>query len=183
MGRVVDGRRLNGRTPRGLPVGARFWSKVAVGSRTECWRWLGSIVQGSGYGGFQASTGHRVNAHRWAYIAVRGQVPDGLQLDHLCRNRWCVNPWHLEPVTSLENVRRGQGHGSETRCPYGHPYDDENTYHHRGIRRHCRACRHGYLRAYRQMSPAERSARKAAGLPVVDLAEMFAGDDSQRGAA
>jgi hypothetical protein len=86
----------------------RFWPKV---DKTEtCWLWVGAIGTG-GYGNFYiSSVGRRirsVRAHRWAYEHLVGSIPDGLDLDHLCRNRACVNPAHLEPVTRRVNLRRG----------------------------------------------------------------------------
>jgi len=75
---------------------------------------------------------------------VNGPIPEGLDLDHLCRNRWCVNPEHVEPVTRRENLIRGQTtiaqNVSKTHCPAGHAYDETNTYYYRGMRQ-CRICR------------------------------------------
>lgn len=82
-------------------------------------------------------------AHRVSYILARGLIPEGLVLDHLCRNRACINPEHLEPVTVRVNILRGVAlsavNASKPACPAGHPYDDQNTYLFRGGR-HCRAC-------------------------------------------
>lgn len=90
------------RRPR--PVVERFTSLVDARPGV-CWRWRGSI-QANGYGRFRAN-GKTTYAHRAAYALFVGPIPDGLGLDHLCRNRWCVNPEHLEPVTQRENIRRG----------------------------------------------------------------------------
>lgn len=121
----------------GLATRERFWAKVTgVGSFTACW----IFGDGTGYGTFSPDTGVIVKAHRYAYETLIGEIPEGLHLDHLCRQPACVNPWHLDPVTPAVNTHRGQGHGSETHCPQGHPYDDENTYRLQG-RRYCRTCR------------------------------------------
>src|SRR5688572_21764976 len=72
------------------------------------------------------------SAHRLMYVALRGPIPDGLELDHLCRNHACVNPWHMEPVTGRVNKLRGTSpsavHAAKTHCPKGHAYTPENVY-------------------------------------------------------
>lgn len=83
----------------------RFWAKVDRRSDAECWLWLAATA-GAGYGQFGAN-GKSVRAHRYAYEALVGPIPDGLEIDHLCNIRLCVNPGHMEPVTHAENVRRG----------------------------------------------------------------------------
>lgn len=96
-----------------------------------CWIWLRAL-SGSGYGYFHASDGSGQkptmrSAHRESYKCFVGPIPPGLQLDHLCRNRACINPAHLEPVTGQENSLRGINlHRIKTHCPQGHPYTPGN---------------------------------------------------------
>lgn len=119
----------------------RFWSKVDA---ADCWEWTGG-KDPEGYGRFRLPSGW-VRAHRWAWEHFVGPIPERLVLDHLCRNRGCVNPEHLEPVTVKVNVLRGTSFVSQnvakTHCPKGHPYDEHNTIHRNG-RRVCRACERG----------------------------------------
>lgn len=93
-------------------------------------------------------------AHRVVYEYMVGPVPDDLTIDHLCRNRVCVNPAHLEPVTRAENTRRGEP-ATKTRCVNGHPYDRANTYYRRGSgQRDCRACGRERVRRYKARTVA-----------------------------
>lgn len=87
------------------PALERFLSFVAV-QEDGCWLWTGCITKG-GYGSFRNEHGKTENSHKWAYKVFIGPVPEGLELDHLCRNRACVNPNHLEPVTRSQNTVRG----------------------------------------------------------------------------
>lgn len=127
-----------------VEVEARFWSKVDRRGPNECWPWCGPL--GNGYGLFVAKPfyANTQRAHRVAYELMVGPIPEGLHIDHLCRNRGCVNPAHMEPVTCAENVLRGVGFGAinraKTHCPQGHAYDAANTYINKNGRRQCRAC-------------------------------------------
>lgn len=119
----------------------RFWSKVAqVGNVCECWIWTAAL-NNAGYGAFGLD-GKIVRAHRLAYESTIGSVPVGLELDHLCRDRACVNPYHLEPVTHQVNMQRGDTGkhlADRTHCPSGHEYTPENTRIYRSMR-YCREC-------------------------------------------
>ena len=141
----------------------RFWAHIVI--EGECWRWSGSTDRG-GYGQFQVRD-KNWKAHRWSYQHFIGPLADDLQIDHLCRNRACVNPSHLEQVTQQENLSRGNGftarNARKTHCPRGHPYSDDNLRILRGgrqkSRRDCRECRRIYRRAlYRRRHPLSRSA-------------------------
>lgn len=122
-----------------------------------CWLFRGSHNP-QGYG--QIGKGRRGEGqqltHRVTYTYFRADVPEGLDLDHLCRVRGCCNPWHLEPVTRRVNNLRAVGLGKsnlkKTHCPYGHAYDEANTYRAPGTpnSRMCRACSRLRARARRQ---------------------------------
>ena len=131
---------------RGTPE-ERFWPKV---NKTDsCWLWTAS-KSSDGYGGFRLA-GKMVRAHRFAYELLVGPIPDGLELDHLCRVRECVNPKHLEAVTLQENIRRGntgKNNGNKTHCPQGHEYTEANIYITPEGKRHCRECGRIRMRAY-----------------------------------
>ena len=90
-----------------MTLAERFWSKVDHPDANDCWPWLGA-KNPKGYGRIKADGGRRtLQAHRVAYELLVGPIPDGHHLDHLCRNRGCVNPSHAEPVTPKENIGRG----------------------------------------------------------------------------
>lgn len=97
------------------PIEDRFWSMVEPAPFEACWNWKRS-VSAKGYGRFGIShpEGQRIHiAHRVAYELLIGEIPDGLQLDHLCRNPRCVNPYHLDPVTNQVNTQRGFIHRAQ----------------------------------------------------------------------
>lgn len=119
----------------------RFWYQV---ERTDgCWKWLGSKTP-EGYGKIQWSAKTTVGAHRLAYVLLKGPIPNGFTIDHLCRNPSCVNPDHLEAVTLRENILRGTGptanQARQTHCLRGHEFTPHNTAM-QGNRRRCLECR------------------------------------------
>lgn len=122
-------------------VEERFWAKVVRDPETDCWLWTASTD--NGYGRFWVA-GRLVLAHRFAYELLVGPIPEGLELDHLCRVRHCVNPAHMEPVTQRVNILRGVGfsakNAAKTHCKRGHALDEANTYRRGDGKRHCRAC-------------------------------------------
>jgi hypothetical protein len=107
----------------------RFWEQVDK-TGEGCWLWLGCLHD-FGYGMFSVRQ-RRVYAHRFAYELLVGPIPDGLEIDHLCRNPRCVNPEHLEPVTHAENILRGEApsahNARKTHWVRGHRFNRENTY-------------------------------------------------------
>lgn len=128
----------------------RFWSKVEKADGCACWVWTAGLSV-DGYGQFTINK-RPLRAHRYAYEQANGPIPDGLVLDHLCRNRRCVRPDHLEPVTNRENVLRGVGLSAigarRTHCVNGHAFDAANTYVDSRGHRICRACRAAKQRRY-----------------------------------
>lgn len=133
-----------------------FWQRVDKGQDGDCWIWTAG-KSGTGYGVFMKD-GRKVLAHRFAYELLVGEIPDGLVLDHLCRNHACVNPDHLEPVTNPENVLRGKG-CLKTHCNHGHPLVAGNLY----IRndKGWRSCRTCHLEGAARRRERARAARKA----------------------
>lgn len=132
------------------PLTKRFWDKVR---KTEtCWLWTARLHH-NGYGRI-SKDGEMQQAHRVAYELLVGPIPEGLDLDHLCRNRACVNPAHLEPVTRRENLLRGVGlaaiHAQRTHCPKGHPYDAANTLVEKNGARKCKTCKYAIVRRWRE---------------------------------
>lgn len=143
-----------------VPIDERLWSRVREDAGTGCWVYTGLLSQ-YGYGQIDTggADGRTRCAHIVAYELVVGRVPAGLVLDHTCRNRACVNPAHLEPVTARENVLRSDApsalNARKTHCPLGHPLSGANLIRRADRRgRGCRECQRAATRAWR--------ARKAA---------------------
>ena len=141
-----------------------------------CWEWQGALST-AGYGRIAwAHAPHKMtyaSVHRVLYTVDVGPIPKGLDLDHLCRVRRCVNPEHLEPVSRSENLLRGDTvparRAAVTRCPRGHEYSPENTLVSRRGQRSCKECTYAANRAYyhanrdrrRAQNKAWREARKS----------------------
>ena len=123
----------------------KFDERVGVNLDSDCWLWIAGKSH-NGYGQF-SHKGKTYRAHRWSYEYAKGKIPDGLQLDHLCRTRHCVNPDHLEAVTGKENCIRGntgkatgKRQNLKSHCPQGHPYSGTNLYIAPRGTRGCRVC-------------------------------------------
>lgn len=126
----------------------RFFSRIAqMGDDplVSCWEWRRGKTA-KGYGTFSVR-GVKTYAHRYAYELFRDEIPEGLHIDHLCRNRACCNPWHLEPVTAAENYRRGEmqqrriaAHAARTACKWGHEWNEESERRDARGNRYCRLC-------------------------------------------
>lgn len=138
---------------REAPAPERFWSKVHPQSN-GCWMWMAGLTR-NGYGSFGLTHGNPVYAHRWAYEYLIGPIALGLTIDHLCRNRACVNPTHMEAVTLRVNLLRGEGltaiNARKTHCVNGHLFTPAST----SVEadgRHCRTCKNARKRARRARS-------------------------------
>lgn len=127
-------------------------------NKNGCWIWMRH--RKNGYGSFNWR-GRTIRVHRLAYEAFKGEIQEGLELDHLCKERACVNPWHLEPVNSRTNVLRGEGQGAmsfkKKQCLNGHEFKGKNFYVFRkgsDVRRICRICQRDRKRSERLLKRA-----------------------------
>lgn len=135
----------------------RFWAKVDKHAGNGCWLWTAHTVDGYGHFHIQIAPGSRrmVYAHRWLWEQTNGPVPPGMMLDHLCRNRRCVRPDHLEVVTNHVNVvQRGMAPNCVTHrtgfCKRGHQLTPDNVYFARDGGRRCKACAQAGMRRWRE---------------------------------
>lgn len=138
----------------------------------ECWLWTGSLhTDGYALTSFKGKT---TGVHRLAYEAYVGPIPEGLEIDHLCRVRRCVNPAHLEAVTHKVNMqRRDYSPASKTHCKNGHPFDEANTRVRDG-KRVCRTCRRAVSQRHREKL-AEKAKQSQQAAPATALAQLIAG--------
>lgn len=144
------------------------WLKLVEIRPNVCWLWLGSASR-DGYGQFTLSAIRgkkrlRIAPYRFIWEYINGPMGKGLEPDHTCNNRRCVNPAHIEPVTHAENQRRSYQRGRKrpvkdyfhpcqvrpTHCPYGHEYTPENTYTAPKGGRSCRACNRVRCAVYKE---------------------------------
>lgn len=135
--------------PRPRPLEERFWEKVHL-AENGCHEWTGALT-GPGYGQISVRRSKSALAHRVAWELFKGDIPEGLCIDHLCRNRKCVNVEHMELVTLGENNLRGESppalNARKTHCPKGHEYADNNVIRDKRGYRRCRVCAREYERA------------------------------------
>jgi hypothetical protein len=130
--------------PKPRPILDRFAEHIAL-TDSGCVEWIASSTNGVGYGLLTTNrTGGKMLAHRFSYEHHHGPIPDGLVIDHLCRNTLCVHPDHLEAVTQRVNTLRGTAptavNALKTNCLHGHPLSGDNLYITPRGRRECRAC-------------------------------------------
>jgi len=148
----------------------RFFEKVQVPDTADgCWLWAGATDKKTGYGRIKID-GRAAMAHRVSYELRAGSISDGLHIDHLCRVRNCVNPDHLEPVTSQVNTIRGIGpqlaaerFAAITHCPSGHEKNEQNTYVKKDGSRQCRPCRRDAYAKTKAHNPEKYAAIRARG--------------------
>lgn len=146
-------RKAPGKAPR--PIADRLKERLAIDPSSGCHVWRGQVNKG-GYGHIgvgSGSTKRTLRTHRLAYELAKGPIPPGLTIDHLCRERLCCNPEHLEAVTAAVNALRGTGpaaiNAQRTHCKRGHEFTPENTGVGPSGRRRCRTCRRLRMRRIR----------------------------------
>jgi hypothetical protein len=148
----------------------RFLKKIDKNGPTvnenlsACWLWLGSVRSKNGYGQFyirdvKNKKDTNYSSHRFSYEIHKGEIPDGLTIDHLCCNTGCVNPEHLEAVTIWENTLRSTNHigqnSKKTHCLMGHEFNEKNTKVRSNGKRRCRRCDADWMAEYRKRKKCE----------------------------
>lgn len=156
---VYDGRMANTPAPERIVI--RLRSRIRV-TPSGCWEFTGA--RRDGYGRISWSDGTRMvyaMTHRVMWTHEKGPIPEGLDIDHLCRNRCCCNPDHLEPVTRQTNLLRGEtipaAKAAQTHCKRGHEFTDENTYIGTRGTRMCRECGRAHARAHQAKNSEKRA--------------------------
>lgn len=182
-GRAGEKRRARGEFIPKPTTEERFWAKVdkngplpaddtLAAGKGPCWLWTGASNR-SGYGTFSLSVAVFIPAHRFAYELLVDPIGEGLELDHLCRIRKCVNPRHLDPVSQRENILRGGGptavNAAKTHCIHDHEFTPENTYVY-GTRRSCKTCMLATNQRRRALERGSDSTRSLVGALGADLA-------------
>lgn len=144
--RLERWRRQRGVKPRVRPIMERLIEKRRI-DENGCWLWCGGLHKNGYASTTTGSRGSREYVHRISYRLHKKEIPEGKDIDHLCRVRHCFNPNHLEAVSRKENIERGVGpgllgtiNGTKTHCKNGHPFDAENTYFRPSGGRKCREC-------------------------------------------
>lgn len=142
---------MNKNKRKGWPIWERFLDLALPEPNSGCWLWTGRVDK-DGYGSFQVNKEiGKVRAHRFAYEYIRGPIPPGLVINHLCEVAGCVNPDHLEAITQQANIDYCRSHvGKRTHCPKGHAYAGDNLVIDCTGRRVCRTCRNSNARRYRE---------------------------------
>lgn len=164
-----EGRFGAGGMKKGQTMNRRIMPPIEVFNRHtdkagECWIWK-SVITVWGYGRIAFCPKKykqiRMAAHRWSYQHFKGKIPNGYQIDHLCKNKRCVNPDHLEAVTPRENNRRSNSpsalNSRKTECIKGHPFNDSNTRIDYKGRRVCRPCMRAHDIRYREIKKVARN--------------------------
>lgn len=163
--------RVDARLPGELCRWHAFWSLIEPNIDNGCWEWHGPQTTGYARTDLMVDDLGDRQGHRITYTLIVGPITDGLDMDHLCRNRRCVNPDHLEPVTPrINNLRAPNGvsalNAVKTHCDSGHPFDADNTYVTPNGKRSCRTCRAEASRRYERKRGKRRRRQEGTRVPT-----------------